>query len=181
MRTLIIALVLSATALGCGGRLASDETETDSAVDAAKLAPPTRDGGVTVADAGGSGSDTTPTSDASPPADVAPPPVDAGGSICSGMAVTGSPSGSCMAEVACPASASMAAARDLLACVVDKCLAEHGAPKWCGTIMLGIDGAGCTNNYIESPSAGGCVKYQGMYRRWNCAKDQKITVTRPCE
>jgi len=74
----------------------------------------------------------------------------------------------------------MAYAQDLLSCLVDKCETELGRGKWCGTIMLGLDPSGCTNDYMESPTAGGCVKYQGMYRSWKCAAGTKIVVTRPC-
>ena len=96
------------------------------------------------------------------------------------MKATGSPTG-CGTETACPATEPYPGyAEDLLSCLVVKCLSELGRGPWCGTIMLGLGADGCTVDYTESPSAGGCVKYQGYYRHWPCAVGRKITVTRSC-
>jgi hypothetical protein len=114
--------------------------------------------------------------DAAPSSSAAPTAID-----CSGLKASGDPGGCGGGPVACARPEPYPAyAEELLSCLVDKCLAEKGRPPWCGTITLGLGPDGCTRDYFESPSASGCVKYQGMYGAWLCRAGAAITVTRPC-
>jgi hypothetical protein len=172
---------------GCGGKIAPlegadgapDTTELTPSTDAAPASPPISSVDATTA------ADTTPVVDSTPPLEVSLPDGPAG-IDCSAMKASGSPADfKCSSEIACadgpPPYPGFVA--DMLSCLVDECEAELGHGKWCGTIMLGLDAMGCygfDDVYSESPSAAGCVKYQGLYRRWLCAKGTKVVVTRPC-
>lgn len=170
-------------AVGCGGKVGDDGS--DAALGSS-------DGSGPIADTGLSpGGDPPPARDASPPLEASaplldaspPPPIDAGprpGVDCSKMLASGPPASGCGPEDACAGSRDVTYLGDLLACLTDKCLAESGRPPWCGTISLSFDGAGCTRDYVESSTAGGCVKYQGAYRAWKCEAGSTLTVTRPC-
>ncbi len=194
MRTALLLVIT--LVVGCGGKVVDDgrgsteglqgarddePAEDAGATDAAKAAPPP------AVDAGATDTTEAPPTDAGatpkPEEDTAPTTVDAGGGtvVCTDGPVTGSPGG-CGAVAVCNAGdpVDVAWAQDLLSCYVDRCLAEQGRGAWCGEIGLTFGAEGCTTAYIEGGNSGGCVKYQGYYRRWPCLVGKTLSVTRPC-
>ena len=154
-----LCFVLASCVTSCGGKV-SEEPVDAAAADRGSI-------------------DAAPVSSTSPVDAAVETP--ASGVDCSGLKASGDPRGCGGDTVTCARPEPYPGyAEELLSCLVDKCLAEKGQPPWCGTITLSLDGAGCTSGYFESPSAGGCVKYQGFYGAWPCRAGEMVTVSRPC-
>jgi hypothetical protein len=179
MRFFLFSVVL----IGCGGRvLAEPDAEPIVINESDAAATPAADTSPPSTDPGGFKPPTEEDAAPSPPPDTKAPVTDSSpiAVTCDEGPATGAP-GSCTAALGCKVGDSLEYASAKIACYVDRCAIEKTGKPWCGTLMLKLNGDGCTMDYREDgPGLGGCVKYQGAYRGWPCVAGQTITITRPC-